>query len=92
MLVIQNDVGNQYSSTVVVAIITGKPKKEALPTHYSLPAEHGLEVPSQALLEQVRTIDKSQLNRFIRKLDEETMKGIPDLADKLWTKLAALAM
>ena len=75
-LIISNNYGNQYSPTVVVAIITGQPKKEYLPTHYSLPAENGLEIPSQVLLEQVRTIDKSRLREYVGCLDEEAMQGI----------------
>ena len=76
VLVIQNDIGNRHSPTVVVAIITGRPKKTGLPTHYSLPAENGLETLSQVLLEQVRTIDKSRLRQYVGCLDEKTMKGI----------------
>jgi len=76
VLVIQNDLGNRYSPTVVVAIITGQPKKTHLPIHYLLPAENGLEIPSQVLLEQIRTIDKSRMGRYIGRLDERTMKGI----------------
>ena len=76
VLVIQNDTGNRHSPTVVVAAITGKGKKIALPTHYPIPIGNGLEIPSQALLEQVRTIDKSRLRQYIGRLDETTMKGI----------------
>lgn len=76
VLIIQNDTGNRHSPTVVVAAITGKPKKENMPTHYPLPAGIGLETPSLALLEQVRTIDKVRLQSYIGRLDETTMKGI----------------
>lgn len=76
VLVIQNDVGNHFSPTVVVAAISGQPKKAGQPTHYLLPAENGLEVPSIVLLEQVRTIDKARLDEYIGRLDSKTMKGI----------------
>jgi len=76
VLVVQNELGNLHSPTVVVAAITGQPKRFYLPTHYSLPLGNGLEMPSQAMLEQIRTIDKSRLREYVGYLDEETMKGI----------------
>lgn len=76
VLIIQNDLGNRYSPTVVVAAITGRPKKAELPTHYPLPVGNGLEVPSIVLLEQVRTIDKSRLYQYVGRLDRDTMRGI----------------
>jgi mRNA interferase MazF len=76
VLVVQNDRGNRYSPTVVVAAITGKPKKTNLPTHYMLPAFRGLTIPSVVLCEQIRTIDKSRLQTYIGTLDEITMRGI----------------
>ena len=75
VLVIQNNTGNRHSPTVVVAAITGRPKKN-LPTHYLLPAGNGLEMPSIVLLEQVRTIDKLRLGSYIGWLDDNTMQGI----------------
>lgn len=76
VLVVQNDKGNLYSPTIVVAAITGKPKQKKLPTHYMLPAMRGLSIPSVVLLEQLRTIDKSRLRSYIGTLDEITMRGI----------------
>lgn len=76
VVIIQNDTGNFFSPTVVVAAITGRTKKTNMPTHCLIPAGNGLEVPSVALLEQVRTIDKVRLSSYIGKLDESTMKGI----------------
>jgi mRNA interferase MazF len=76
VLIIQNDTGNRHSPTVVIAAITGKPKKTNMPTHYMIPVESGLEAPSVVLLEQVRTIDKCRLEQYIGHLDESTMKGI----------------
>jgi len=76
VLIMQNDTGNRHSPTVVIAAITGKPKKTKLPTHYMLPAMRGLYIPSVVLLEQIRTIDKSRLQTYIGTLDEITMKGV----------------
>ena len=76
VLILQNDTGNRHSPTVVIAAITGKPKKTKLPTHYMLPAMRGLYIPSVVLLEQIRTIDKSRLQTYIGTLDEITMKGV----------------
>ena len=76
VLIIQNDTGNRHSPTVVVAAITGRPKKADMPTHYTLPDGFGLEVPSVVLLEQIRTIDKLRLCDYIGRLDGEAMKAI----------------
>ncbi len=76
VLVIQNDVGNHYSPTVVVAAISGQPKKTSQPTHYLLPPGNGLEMPSMVLLEQIRTIDKTRLKEYIGRIDEADRKGI----------------
>ena len=76
VLIVQNDTGNRHSPTVIVAAITGKPKKAAMPTHCPLPARNGLDTPSTVMLEQVRTIDKLRLCDYIGQLDRTTMKGI----------------
>lgn len=73
VLVVQNDVGNRYSPTVIVAPITGVIKKNRLPTHVGLPPEIGLKKRSMVLLEQVRAIDKSRLSGFVSTLDDELM-------------------
>jgi len=76
VVVIQNNVGNKYSPTVVIAAITSKPKKQStMPTHCPV-AGGGLEAPSVALLEQIQTIDKRRLDRYIGQLNENSMKGI----------------
>ena len=72
VLILQNDTGNKHSSTTIVAAITGKEKKAALPTHVSIKAE-GLRKKSTVLLEQIRTIDKKRLIEYIGKVDKETM-------------------
>lgn len=76
VIIIQNDAGNLYSPTVIVTAVTSRFfKKRALPTHVPLDNEE-LEKNSLALLEQIRTIDKSRLIRKIGRVPEETMKAI----------------
>ena len=73
---IQNDIGNRYSPTVVVAAITSQvDTKKTLPTHITLDTNL-LAKNSIVLLEQIRTIDKSRLGKYIGKLDEKYIKGI----------------
>lgn len=77
VVIIQNDVGNKHSPTVIIASITSKRDAKAkLPTHYLLGAENGLELPSLVLLEQLRTIDKRRLSSFIGHLPEKHIQGI----------------
>lgn len=77
VLVIQNDIGNRFSPTVIVAAITAQIQKAKLPTHVEINAkEHGFERDSVILLEQIRTLDKQRLTDKITVLDEETMKKI----------------
>lgn len=64
VLVIQNDIGNRYSPTVIVAAITSKSKKE-LPTHVELGCMEALQKNSVVLLEQIRTIDRIRLLEYI---------------------------
>jgi len=74
VLVVQNDVGNQYSPTTIVLAITSQINKAKLPTHIELKAEkYGLEKDSVILGEQIRTIDKMRLKQKIAFLDDETM-------------------
>jgi len=79
VLIIQNDIGNRFSPTVIVAAITAKIQKAKLPTHVELSAEaHGFDRDSVVLLEQIRTIDKQRLTDKITHLDEETMKKVDE--------------
>ncbi|WIW71946.1 type II toxin-antitoxin system PemK/MazF family toxin [Anaerosinus gibii] len=79
VLVIQNDVGNKYSPTVIVAAITSQISKGKLPTHIELMAkECRLEKDSVVLLEQLRTIDKRRLKEKITHLSEEYMTNVDD--------------
>ncbi len=75
VLVIQNDIGNRFSPTVIVAAITSQIEKSKLPTHVELSAkEFGLARNSVVLLEQVRTIDKRRIQQKLGRLDMETME------------------
>ncbi|SFF98673.1 mRNA interferase MazF [Desulfotomaculum arcticum] len=74
VLILQNDIGNQYSPTTIVAAITSQIAKAKLPTHVELPAgQAGLGKNSVILLEQVRTIDKSRLMEKVALLQNEMM-------------------
>ena len=77
VLIIQNDVGNKYSPTVIAAAITSRMEKTKLPTHIDLYADKvGLAKDSVVLLEQVRTIDKQRLKEKMGHLDDEFMTEI----------------
>lgn len=77
-VIIQNDAGNQYSSTVIVAAMTTKDKKE-LPTHIAVSAEdYCLDSNTTILLEQLRTIDKSRLQNFVGRLSDGTMRRVDE--------------
>ncbi len=77
VLIIQNDVGNKYSPTIIAAAITSKINKAKMPTHIELSAnEYGLNKDSVILLEQIRTIDKRRLREKIGRLDDEMMKSV----------------
>ena len=75
-LIIQNDIGNRYSPTVIVAIITTRKTKANLPTHIWLNSECGLPKESMVECEQVRTIDKKRLKDFIGTISKEVMKEV----------------
>ncbi|MGF7184279.1 mRNA interferase MazF [Desulfitispora alkaliphila] len=77
VLIVQNNIGNQYSPTTIVSAITSQISKAKLPTHIELKAhESGLEKDSVILTEQIRTIDKSRLTEKITTLNEETIKRV----------------
>ena len=73
VLVIQNDVGNHYSPTVVAAAITSRKAKNSLPTHILLENVPGLAPTSLLLLEQLRTIDRKRLRGYIGRISKEKM-------------------
>ena len=77
VLIIQNDVGNRHSPTVIAAAITGYAKTRHQPTHVALDGMlFGLRKESTILLEQLRTLDKSRLGSYIGSLDEEKMREV----------------
>ena len=73
VLVIQNDVGNHFSPTVVAAAITSRKAKNSLPTHILLENVPGLAPTSLLLLEQLRTIDRKRLRGYIGHISKEKM-------------------
>lgn len=77
VLIIQNDVGNKYSPTVIATAITSQINKAKMPTHIELDAnEYGLSKDSVVLAEQIRTIDKRRLKEKIGHLDSELMNKV----------------
>jgi mRNA interferase MazF len=78
VLVVQNNIGNKFSPTIVVAPITSNHKKGHLPTHVKLPQSTGLDVDSLALVEQIRTIDRSRLDGYIGRIDTNIQLKIDD--------------
>ncbi|MGN0494933.1 MAG: type II toxin-antitoxin system PemK/MazF family toxin [Lachnospiraceae bacterium] len=74
VLIIQNEAGNKYSSTVICAAITSRQNKAKIPTHVELSASrYDIAKDSVVLLEQVRTIDKQRLREKVCHLDDEIM-------------------
>ena len=79
VLIVQNDVGNKYSPTVIAAAITSKTSKSKLPTHIEVFADrYGLAKDSVILLEQIRTIDKTRLKEKMGHLDDAVMDRVND--------------
>ena len=79
VLIVQNDVGNKYSPTVIAAAITSQIGKTRLPTHIDVTADRfGLSKDSVILLEQIRTIDKQRLKEKMGHLDDNVMKRVND--------------
>ena len=83
VLIIQNDMGNKYSPTVIAAAITSQMNKTKLPTHIEIDSEQcGLKNNSVVLAEQIRTIDKSRLKEKIGHIEDE--KIINKINNALW--------
>lgn len=77
VLIVQNDIGNRYSPTVIAAAITSQIDKTKLPTHIELSSRDcGLSKDSIVLLEQIRTIDKKRLKERMGRLDEDSMSQV----------------
>lgn len=75
-VVIQNDVGNKHSPTVIVSPITSRLKKRDMPTHVMLPQMDGFPAKSMIMLEHLRTLDKKRLGKFMTVLDPELMDRV----------------
>ena len=74
VLIIQNDLGNKYSPTVIAAAVTSQTGKNKLPTHIEIDSQScGLKSDSIVLTEQIRTIDKSRLKEKIGHIDDENI-------------------
>jgi mRNA interferase MazF len=79
VLVVQNDIGNKYSPTIIIAAITSQINKAKLPTHVEITApEYGLPKDSVVLLEQIRTIDKKRLREKIGRFNDNMMRSVDD--------------
>ncbi len=79
VLVIQNNIGNRYSPTVIIAAITSQIDKAKLPTHVEIEAAgYNLDRDSVVLLEQIRTIDKQRLQKKITELDDKIMPRVDE--------------
>ena len=79
VLIVQNNVGNRYSPTVIAAAITSQVNKAKMPTHISLGARSfGLTKDSVVLTEQIRTLDKQRLREKMGTLDEANMRRIDE--------------
>jgi len=78
VVVIQNNIGNKYSPTIIVAPITSKQNKAKLPTHVEIDDYQicGLDKPSIVLLEQIETIDKSRIIKKLNCVNENTLRKI----------------
>ena len=79
VLIVSNDLGNRYSPTVVAVPLTCKLKKNSLPTHVHIGKRGDLEHDSLALAEQIRTIDRSRLSRYIGRISKNEQSAV-DLA------------
>ncbi len=79
ILIVQNDIGNKYSSTIIAAVITSQTKTK-LPTHVKIKG-YGLNKNSTICLEQIRTIDKCRLREYVGRLDDELMEKVEDAID-----------
>ena len=77
VVVIQNDIGNKHSTTLIVAAVTTKiRKKEQMPTHYLIQNNPAFSEPSVVMLEQIRTIDKCRIDNYLGKVTPHEMVAI----------------
>ena len=79
VLVIQNDIGNKHSPTVICAAITSKMNKAKLPTHVEISSkDYGIVRDSVILLEQIKTIDKQRLKDYVCRADQKLMNKVDE--------------
>lgn len=79
VIIIQNDVGNRHSPTVICAAITSKMNKAKLPTHVEISAkDYGIVKDSVILLEQIKTIDKQRLKEYVCRADQKLMNRVDE--------------
>ena len=79
VLVIQNDIGNKYSPTIIISAVTSQINKAKLPTHIEISApDYGLPKDSVVLLEQIRTIDKKRLREKIGRFSDKMMENVDE--------------
>lgn len=79
VLVLQNNTGNFYCPTLIVAPLTArKDKKPHQPTHFLLNRVKGMDGPSVALLEQIKTIDKRRIRSYLGKINQQQMTGVEE--------------
>jgi len=78
VLIVQNDIGNEHSPTVIVTPLTRNLRKNPLPTHVLIPKFSGLDRDSLVLAEQIRTIDRSRLSNYIGHISKEIQPAIDD--------------
>lgn len=85
VVVVQNDVGNKYSPTVVIAAITSQINKAKLPTHVAIErSKYGLPKNSVILAEQIRTIDKKRLREKVGSFDDRVLIKLDEALKYLW--------
>ena len=95
VLIVQNDVGNRYSPTVIAAAITSQKEKSKLPTHIEINSQVcGLSRDSVVLLEQIRTLDKKRLKEKMGRLDDGSMGQINQvrIGREYWTEPVYITM
>lgn len=76
VLIIQNDIGNKYSTTLIVGCITTRTTKSKIPTHLWLDESCGLPKDSMVMLEQIRTIDKKRIKSYVGSISESDMEKV----------------
>ena len=76
VLIVQNNIGNRYSPTIVIVPITCILKKSCLPTHVIIPSSSGIEIDSMALVEQIRTIDRSRFREYIGRINSRIQSKV----------------